>query len=162
MSRPQVLEFVANRANLESSCSHILVFDRGYIVPTTIVIRDETMAGKTTNELSLDFLTETIDVRELIRSRVYQEVQDFNRDQRQEFRGLVEPTDAERTLNGCRLRHPRQIDWKEQFNKAVEAFDGGQVLILVDQRQASSLDEKIVLRPDTDVAFLRLTPLVGG
>lgn len=131
-------------------------------MPTTLVIRDETTSGKTTNELSLEFLTERIDVRELIRSRVYQEVQDFNRDQSAEFRGLVQPSDAEKTLNGFRLRKPRQINWKDQFEKALEAFDAGRILILVDDKQASSLDEEIVLRSDTDVAFLRLMPLVGG
>jgi len=41
-------------------------------MPTTLVVRDETTGGQTTNELSLEFLTERIDVRELIRSRVYQ------------------------------------------------------------------------------------------
>jgi hypothetical protein len=131
-------------------------------MPTTLIVRDETTGGKTTHELSLEFLTERIDVRELIRSRVYQEVQDFNQDQRQVFRGLVQPTDAEQALNGFRLRKPRQIDWKEQFQKATEAFDAGRIIILVDDKQASSLDEEIVLRSNTDVAFLRLMPLVGG
>jgi hypothetical protein len=131
-------------------------------MPTTLVVRDQSTGGKTTNELSLEFLTERIDVRELIRSRVYQEVQDFNRDQRSEFRGLVQPTDAEQTLNGFRLRSPRQINWKEQFDKAVEAFEAGRILILVDEKQVSSLDEEIELRAGTDVAFLRLMPLAGG
>ena len=61
-----------------------------------------------------------------------------------------------------RLRKPRQIDWKEQFERATEAFDAGRIIILVDDKQASSLDEAIVLRANTDVAFLRLMPLVGG
>src|SRR6478672_6756421 len=110
-------------------------------MPTTLIIRDETTGGKTTNELSLEFLTERIDVRELIRSRVYQEVQDYNREQQQVFRGLVQPTDAEQAVNGFRLRKPRQIDWKAQFEKATEAFDAGRIIILVDNRQASSLDD---------------------
>jgi hypothetical protein len=131
-------------------------------MPTTLIVRDETTGGKTTHELSLEFLTERIDVRELIRSRVYQEVQDYNRDQQGVFRGLVQPTDAEQALNGFRVRQGRQIDWKQQFEKATEAFDAGRILILVDNRQASSLDEEIVLCPTTDVAFLRLMPLVGG
>jgi hypothetical protein len=44
----------------------------------TITIQDQTTTGKTTGELTLDVLTERLTVRELIRSRVYQEVQDFN------------------------------------------------------------------------------------
>ena len=43
-----------------------------------ISIRDETTSGKVLHEWSLDVLTERITVRELIRSRVYQEVQDYN------------------------------------------------------------------------------------
>ena len=97
---------------------------------TTLTIRDEEMTGKTVNEFSLEFPTERITVRELIRSRVFQEVKDHNAKQNQaEFQGLVQPTDAERTLNGFRLKKARQIDWKQQFEKAVEAFENNQVLI---------------------------------
>lgn len=130
---------------------------------TTLTIRDEELAGKTIHEFSLDFLTEHITVRELIRSRVYQEVQDHNVRQNQtEFRGLVAPTDAERTLNGYRLKKPRQIVWKEQFERAIEAFETNRILILVNDQQAKSLEEEIEIRTDTVVSFLRLTLLVGG
>ena len=130
---------------------------------TTLTIRDEEMSGKTLNEFSLDFLTERITVRELIRSRVFQEVKDYNAKQNQtEFRGLVQPTDTERTLNGFRLKKPRQIDWQEQFDKAIEAFEKNQILILVNDRQAESLEEEIQVATDTTVSFLRLTLLVGG
>jgi hypothetical protein len=128
-----------------------------------LTIRDEEMTGEAVNEFSLDFLTEHITVRELIRSRVYQEVKDHNAKQHQtEFRGLVQPTDAERTLNGYRLKRPRQIDWKEQFEKAAEAFQKNQILILVNGRQLESLDDEIEVRADTTVTFLRLALLVGG
>ncbi len=129
----------------------------------TITIRDEEAAGNTLREFSLDFLTEHITVRELIRSRVHQEVKDYNAQQNQtEFNGLVQPTDSERTLNGYKMKQPRQIDWHEQFDRAVEAFERNQILILVDDRQAESLDETIEIRTDTAVTFLRLTLLVGG
>ncbi len=128
-----------------------------------LTIRDEKMTGETVHEFSLDFLTEHITVRELIRSRVFQEVKDHNSKQDQsEFRGLVQPGDAERTLNGFRLKKPRQIDWKAQFEKAVEAFEKSQILILINDRQVESLDEEIEIATDTAVSFLRLTLLVGG
>jgi len=76
----------------------------------TLLIRDEMPGAPSFHEWSLDVLTERITVREWIRSRVYQEVQDFNQAQRSEYRGLVQPTDSERTLNGFRLKKPRQID----------------------------------------------------
>jgi hypothetical protein len=128
----------------------------------TLTVRDETSSGDTLHEFALEVLTERITVRELIRSRVYQEVQDYNRQQPQVFRGLVQPSDAEATLNGYKVRKARTIDWKKQFDKAIEAFESNGILILVGDRQAESLDEEIVVRPDTTVSFLRLTPLVGG
>lgn len=129
----------------------------------TLTVRDETTTGETTGELVLEFLTETITVRELIRSRVYQEVKDHNTTPSSTtFRGLVQPTDAEQTLNGFELKQPRQIDWNAQFERAIEAFEGNQILILVDDRQVTGLDESITIKPDTSVSFLRLTLLVGG
>ena len=128
----------------------------------TLTIRDETVSGKMTNELVLDFLTEEITVRELIHSRVYQEVKDYNLRQPQQYRGLVKPTGAEEALNGYRMKKPRQIDFKQQFDKAIEAFEAGQILILVDDKQADSLEQSIRITPGTDIAFLRLTLLVGG
>ena len=131
-----------------------------------LTIRDETATGNVTNELTLDVLSETITVRELIRSRVYQEVQDYNLRRRQgvaEFRGLVTPSDAERTLNGAmKLRQPREIDWKDQFEKACDAFERNGFFVLVDDKQAESLDETVTLRHDTKVSFVKLVPLVGG
>jgi len=54
------------------------------------------------------------------------------------------------------------LDWKRQYDRAIEAFEGNQILILVNDRQAESLDEEFAITPDTSVTFLRLTQLVGG
>lgn len=130
---------------------------------TALLIRDEALSGETQQEFSLDFLTEHITVRELIRSRVYQEVRDFNvRKSRNGFCGLVTPTDAERTLKGVRLKHLQEINWQEQFEQAVAGFEQGRMLILINDQQAQSLEEQIEVRPDTIVTFVKLTLLVGG
>lgn len=47
----------------------------------TLTIRDENLAGQSLREWKLEVLTERLTIRELIRSRVYQEVQDYNRGQ---------------------------------------------------------------------------------
>jgi hypothetical protein len=129
---------------------------------TTLTIRDESMTGKITGEITLEFLTETITVRELIRSRVYQEVKDFNAKRTEHFRGLIQPTDTEETLNGFKLKKSREIDWNKQYEKALAAFEQNQILILVNERQAESLDEEITITPQSEVSFLKLTLLVGG
>ena len=128
----------------------------------TLTIRDETVGGESLSEWALDVLTERITVRELIRSRVYQEVQDYNRSRADIFRGFIQPEGAEKALNGWKLKNPRQLDWKRQFDRGIEAFEKNQVLILVNDRQAESLDEEIEVGPETRVTFLRLTALVGG
>ncbi len=133
----------------------------------TLTIRDETTAGDVYHERPLEFPSERVTVRELIRERVYQEVQDFNRqgDERT-FRGLVQPADAERILNGkpteYRLKSHRAIEWKPQFEKALEAFDRNGYFILIDDKQADSLEQEFVIGHGTQVSFVKLTLLVGG
>lgn len=127
-----------------------------------IAVVDESAGGKPLGELTLDFLTERITVRELIRSRVYQEVTEYNARQSGMFQGLVQPTDAERTLNGYQLQAKRRIDWEQQYALALRAFEGNGFLLLAGDRQLMDLDEELELRHDTSVTFLRLVPLVGG
>jgi hypothetical protein len=129
---------------------------------STLTIRDETPGGSPLPDWVLEVTTERMTVRELIRSRVYQEVQDHNLKNADVFRGMIQPEESEKTLNGWKLKKPRQLDWKKQFTRAVEAFEANQILILVNDRQAESLDEEFVVGSTTTVTFLRLTPLVGG
>jgi hypothetical protein len=128
----------------------------------TVTIHDESTTGETLLELTLNVSAERITVRDLIRQRVFHEVEDYNRRKPDTFRGLVQPTDSERTLNGYRLKQPRTVDANTQLAKAIDAFAGNQIIMLVDDRQVESLDEEIILGPGTRVSFLRLTPLVGG
>ncbi|HZW10185.1 MAG TPA: hypothetical protein VFF69_09810 [Phycisphaerales bacterium] len=135
----------------------------------TVTIRDESLGAampRATDQagggLVLDFLTERVTVREVIRARVYQEVDDYNRRRPEHFQGLVEPTDAERTLNGFKLKTGREIDWKRQFEAACEAYARNAFLILVDDKQAGPLDQQVTLRAGSEVTFLRMVPLVGG
>jgi hypothetical protein len=128
----------------------------------TLTIRDATTSGRPLHEWALELLTERMSLRELIRSRVYQEVQDYNQSQPDRFRGLIQPSEAEQTLNGGTPPKKRQIDWKVQFAKATEAFERNQILILCNDKQVESLDEEIEVQPGTCVTFLKLTMLVGG
>jgi hypothetical protein len=128
----------------------------------TLTIADKTTAGRDVHTFTLDFLTERMTVREIIRSRVYEEVQLYNAKQSDYFRGLVQPTDAEATLNGYKLRQRRKIDWEEQYARALKGFTTNGYFILVDNRQVEELDEVVELCYDTQVSFIKLIPLVGG
>ena len=129
---------------------------------TTLTVYDETPAGERSGGLSLEFLTARITVRELIRARVYQEVREYNAKQPEYFRGLVQPTDTEKVLNGYKMRQRRKVDWEKQFDKAIEAFLRNGFFILADDRQVESLDDEIEIKLDTQVSFVKLVPLVGG
>jgi hypothetical protein len=69
------------------------------IMPATLPIHDETASGQKTNTLTLDCLTDRMTVLELIRARIYQEVQDYSQRRPEYFRGLVEPTAVEVLMN---------------------------------------------------------------
>jgi hypothetical protein len=132
------------------------------IVTTTVTIVDEWTPGGEKYTWALDLLAERVTARELIRGRVYQEVAEYNARTPGHFRGLVQPAEAERVLNGYRVGEGRQIDWEAQFAKAVAAFERNGFILLVDDRQLINLDDEVVVRPGTEVSFLRLVPLVGG
>ena len=129
---------------------------------TTVKIRDESTTGEALAEFMLELLTERVTVRELIRSRVFQEVKDYNAKPQERFQGLVRPTDAEATLNGYRMKSPRRLDSETQFQRALKHVEDGWVVVVVDGDQVDDLDRVVTLKPDATVTFLRLLPLVGG
>jgi hypothetical protein len=128
---------------------------------TTITIVDESTLGEK-RVWSLDFLDETVSLREFIRRRIYQEVTEYNARLSGYFHGLVQPTNAERTLNGYRPKSVHRLDWQAQYEKAIEAFTRHGYIVLLNDKQVADLDTSIELRASTEVTFFKLVPLVGG
>ena len=128
----------------------------------TIQITDETTGRRDTHTWTLDFLDETVIAQEIIRCRVYEEVLEYNAKNQEVFRGLVQPTDTERELNGFKLKPGRKIDWESQYARAIQAFAGNGFIMLVDNTQIETLEEPVHLREGTTITFLKLVPLVGG
>jgi hypothetical protein len=131
---------------------------------TTLTIRDEmTFSFNADNfEFTISLPADIVTARELISERVRQEVEDYNARRPEYFRGLVQPTDAERTLNGFRMRDVRLLNWRGQYEKAIEAFHRNGFILLVDDRQVEDVDALVEVKPQTTVTFLKLIPLVGG
>lgn len=129
---------------------------------TAVLMRDEEMTGRSLCEFSIDILTETTTVRELLRSRVHQQIKDHNVRRFGAFKGIIECGEIEALLNEDRLSKHRNVDWKPYFDRAVEAYQRNQILILVGDRQTESLEEQVQIQPGTEIVFMRLTPLVGG
>lgn len=130
----------------------------------TVSIRDQAGArGTAERALKLD-VPAAVTLRDLVRTRVREEVAKANAaiGEGRAFRTLVQPTEAEVTLNGCRMRKGTMIDWQRQADKAEEAFGRNGFFVLVDGRQIEDLDDALALTADSDIRFVRLTPLVGG
>lgn len=125
-----------------------------------LLVRDQDLGMPPSVTSAISIPTERISIREIIRSRVYQQVQDRNRDLRNAT-PLHSPSETELTLNGP--KRVKEIDWQNQFTLAIEAFNANRLIVLVDDLQAESLDQQVdVIHSQTVVTFLRLVPLVGG
>ena len=127
-----------------------------------IAIKDETFAGDILNEIELEFASELVTVKDIIEARVLEEVRRYNDKRPEFFNGLVEPSDAERTLNGFKLKNKRAVDGEKQVYIALDAFKRNAFFMLVDDRQAETLEEEVRLSKSTRISFVKLTPLVGG
>jgi hypothetical protein len=108
-------------------------------------------------ELHLRLVSERVTAEELIRARVAREVERYNAEESATF------VDFERNAVEGRLNASRgRVDVEVQMRHAVRAFSKNRYLLFVDDRQVEGLDEVLVLKPQSEVLFVRLVPLVGG
>jgi hypothetical protein len=128
----------------------------------TLRITDETAGGKVLNEVEVSFDNTLTTVQDIIKARVLAEVDAYNNRLPEYYRGLVQPTDAETTINGYKLRQRRKVDAEQQIFTALDAFRKNGYFMLIDNLQAESLDQMVVINSATTISFIKLTPLVGG
>ncbi len=127
-----------------------------------LTIKDETFTGEIINEFNIEMDSSTSTVKEIISSRVKHEVEEYNSKAKEQFMGLIVPTDTEKHLNGYKLKNGKVIDYEEQIYIALNAFSKNAYFMLIDDIQVESLEQKIILKPNTKISFVKLTPLVGG
>jgi hypothetical protein len=121
----------------------------------TLTIYDETLTGERTPRLMIDFLEPRVKVRDLIRERVYQEVNHYNHSRPEYFKGLVQPQDSEQVLNGYKLPKQRLIDREQQYERALQVFERSGFMVLVNDSEVENLDADIELSNESTVSFLR-------
>lgn len=125
-------------------------------------ISDNTISGQTNNLFFVEVEVEYISVKELIKLRIYQEIEHYNNTQPEYFKSLVQPTNAEITLNGYRLIERRQLDPEKQYYLALDAFEKNVFFLLINNLQVDSLEQMIKLEENMELNFIKLTQLVGG
>jgi hypothetical protein len=107
-------------------------------------------------------------LRELIERVVRDEVAAF--EERRAERGLLrvlterdlaEGAERGRIVSGGQPRGPR-ADPDAAVGVALQAFEDGVYLVLVDGEQQRDLDAQVFVGPDSTLTFLRLVALAGG
>lgn len=128
----------------------------------TVTVRDQSPTGRFSSTVTLSDIPSAITLRDLIRTRVRDEVARYNAGPAPIFEGLVMPEGAHETRDGFAMAKPRRVDWERQADRAIEAFGRNGFFVLIDDRQVVELDEQLDLGANSDVRFVRLVPLVGG
>lgn len=107
-------------------------------------------------------------LRDLISRVVRHEVDAFH--QRQEDRKLLHALTAKQIEQGASKGKidlggrdlNQKVDVEQAIAVALEAFEDGLYLVVVDDQEQRSLDSQVFLKPDSRLTFLRLTMLAGG
>lgn len=143
---------------------HYLIFlvEPIFIGMITISIQDENFSGAVLQQVEVGFASDTVTIKDIIEARVRQEVDLYNNKLPDYFNGLIEPSDAEKTINGYKLRSRKLIDGEKQVYVALDAFLKNAFFVLVDNEQCESLEQTVKLTTHTHIGFVKLTPLVGG
>ncbi|MCJ8314763.1 MAG: hypothetical protein HRU38_21560 [Saccharospirillaceae bacterium] len=127
-----------------------------------IKIRDENLAGQIINEIDLTFDAINVSILDIITQRVLQEVESYNLKSAEYTNNLVQPTDMEIQLNNSSKRPKKLINAEEQIEVALNAFQNNGFFILINNYQAETLEERVVINDNQVISFMKLTPLVGG
>jgi hypothetical protein len=128
----------------------------------SVTIKDTSGTGREVASVTLDGIDDRITLRDLVRTRVREEVARYNAAQGEYFAGLVMPDGAEAAPGGFRMPKPRRLDWEQQAEHAIDAFSRNGFFVLVGDRQVTDLDEELSLTADSDIRFIRLVRLAGG
>lgn len=135
---------------------------------TMVTIKDESGNGRIAASITLETGAERITLRDLITTRVREEVARYNARQADPgpagdiFAGLVMPEGAVPTPSGFRMPSRRPVGWEQQAAESLKAFRRNRFFVLVGGRQVTGLDEELELTADCDIRFIRLVALVGA
>ena len=131
----------------------------------TVQCRDEMGDGEWLHELKLEVPDTSPTVRELIVHRIGQETSQHNAelDRGRQFRGLVTAAPSVTSeLNGWdgRKREGKAVEGEVMTTIAIDAYERGDLVVLIDGEQAGELDSQVALSEGCTVLFRKLAVLV--
>jgi hypothetical protein len=131
----------------------------------TVKCRDEMGDGEWLMELGLPLSATSMTVRELIATRVETETAQHNAelDRGRQFRGLITAAPAVTSeLNGWqgRKREGKPVEGDVMLKIALDAYEAGDLVVLIDGEPAGGLDSEVTVDEGTTVLFRKMRPLV--
>ena len=126
---------------------------------TTIIFGLPT--GQRTSHVCLTLPVATLTVQELIAYKVRQEVEEFCTHQRPDVSGEYRTPEE---LLGITPSVSRGVTGTalDEVARAQQAFSARAYMIVVDNQRVWEPDTLLTLRPETQVEFIKILPLVGG
>lgn len=107
-------------------------------------------------------------LRRLIEVIVRREVEAFeSRAEARRLDRVLSREDIARSAGGGKVDPagkdtPAQVDVESAVHAAIQAFEDGLYLVIIDGQEHRDLDARIAVGPESTVTFLRLTLLAGG
>lgn len=124
----------------------------------TITLQDASLQGQQQSPWQMDIFEEQSTLREILRSRIYQEVSEYHAKKRSQALCLITP----RPVDPQQADATPPVDWQIHYEQAIAAFQKKRYLVLINGRQITKLDASIHLTNQTTITFLKLIPLIGG
>jgi nickel-dependent lactate racemase len=102
-----------------------------------------------------------ISIAELIEQHIHQQVVCFNKNIQSKQKDYQ--TTEQKKLNGYQISEKLALaDTEKETYKAFQAFQSNQLIMLVDNKQVTELEEMVEITTKTEIQFIKLMPLVGG
>lgn len=133
---------------------------------------DEHFGKSKLSIFDLQYPSEITTIREIITRRVEEEVahvshmkenpQHIKAEHRMFLAGLTKQSPEVLLNQNSAKKRRKPIDVFSAVNTALKAFNNKKYFVLFNDVQYENLDDEITLTPNSEVIFLRLTPLQGG
>lgn len=121
----------------------------------TITVKDEDLSGRAEKAIRLYFQSKYVSIADIIEARVIKEVNLFNKRRPVYFSGLIELHFPERNYAG---QPAGPLDTEKQVYLAFDAFQKNNYFVLVNEVQYIHLEQKVLLKEKTKIAFVKLLP----
>lgn len=137
-----------------------------------LTIKEESFGTGIIDELPLKLSSERITLADLIQQKVIAKINQFNQNlKNQSFKNPF-LTEAENILNQATYQkrmeaqkkqmEAARLDPEKAGYDALAAFQKNAFFVIIDGQQKEKLEEELLLNDNSEVRFIRLTPLVGG